>query len=89
MRIQAKLCKAIGLPIRDLDPMDVYLAGGAIIQSQTLQKYIVADRDSEFPGMLRADARTDALFSGKVSQRDMATIVEEAYRAIPPSRHAF
>ena len=84
MQIQAQLCKAAGIPIRDLDPMDVYLAGGAIIQSQTLAKYILADRDSKYPGMLCPDARLDALSSGKISQQDMATIVAEAYRAIVP-----
>lgn len=84
MQIQAQLCKAAGIPIRDMDPMDVYLAGGAIIQSRTLAKYIVADRDSEYPGMLRPGARLDALSNGKIPKRDMDTIRAEAYRAIAP-----
>jgi hypothetical protein len=84
MQIQAKLCKAAGIPIRDMDPMDVYLAGGAIIQSQTLAKYIAADRDDKFPGKLCDDARLAALSSGRISKADMSTIVAEAYRAIIP-----
>jgi hypothetical protein len=32
MKNAAKLCKEIGIPVRDLDPMDAHLASGAIIR---------------------------------------------------------
>jgi hypothetical protein len=87
MQTQVRLCKAVGIEIRGLDPIDVFLAAGAIIRSQTLSKYLAPYRDSQFPAMLSTDARVEALYSGKISAADMATIREEAERAIVKTKH--
>ena len=33
MKLQTTLCIALGIPVRVMEPMDVYLAGGKIIQA--------------------------------------------------------
>lgn len=81
MKIYTDLLKAVGIGVRDLDPLDIFLASGAIIHSQTLQKYLIPHIHN---GQLPSTARQEVLLSGEVSAADMKTIREEAERAILP-----
>jgi hypothetical protein len=38
MRLQTELCIALGIPVRVMEPMDVYLTGGRIIQDADLSR---------------------------------------------------
>jgi len=38
MRVQAALCRAAGIDVARLDPMEMYLLGGSIIHDEELRK---------------------------------------------------
>ena len=38
MQMQTELCVELGISVRDMDPMDVYLTGGKILRDEVVQK---------------------------------------------------
>ncbi len=79
MKLQTELCIAVGIPIRELEMMQTYLAAGAIVNSQLLKPYLLPYVKK---GVLPQGARLHVLTNGEVPPDVIARIREEAYVAV-------
>jgi hypothetical protein len=60
MQMQIELCIELGIPVRDMDLMDVYLTAGRIIQDEVLRQKALKYMNPEL-AFLPAGARKQAI----------------------------